>query len=226
MWDWTTEAWDGDDKPYQQARLVIDRAVATHQDLKKLSVKYEVEALAPSHDPLALFRWAYTAYQVMLAQKSAIAEHKALDGLQEVYYHMPSPHTYNSARMQFLVYEFYTSHRQAVPVAKRLLAVNNEDYHVEYDLGVIYLNDYASPDFNAALAICNHLKKLYPTRPSIYALTGETYALWWYKDKNPADVRIALENYNKYLQIAPPEEEYRKQVKWIIGNLTSQIKSS
>ncbi len=226
MWDWTTETWNGDDKPYQQARLAIDQVVSTHQDSNKLLVQYKVQAQRQPDNPLALFRWAYTAYQVMLTLHSTVAEHKVLDGVQECFYHTPSPHTYNYARMQFLVYEFYTSHRQAVPVAKRLLAMNSDDYHVEYDLGVIYLNDYVSPDFNEALGICNHLKRRYPTKPSIYALTGETYALWWYKDKNPAYVRTALENYNKYLQIAPPEEKYRKQVKWIIGNLTSQLKSS
>lgn len=223
MWDWTTEPWNGDNTPYHQARLDIDKAADGKQGLDELLIKYKAQAQRNPDDALAAFRWAYTAYQVMLNRYSTLAQHKALDGVEEALRQADSPHTYDYARIRFLVSEFYTPYRQAVPIAKRLLAVDSNDYEVEYSLASIYINAYVSPPFEEALAICHHLKQLYPTRSSIYTLTGETYVLRWYKDKNPAYAQAAVENYEKYLQLAPPNDEFRKRAQGIINEFKARL---
>ena len=222
MWDWTTEAWNGDDTPYHQARLDINKVADTKQGLDELLIKYKAQAQRNPDDALTAFRWAYTAYQVMLNRYSTRAQHKALDGVEEALRQADSPHTYDYACIRFLVSEFYTPYRQAVPIAKRLLVVDSNDYEVEYSLASIYINAYVSPPFEEALAICHHLKQLYPTRSSIYTLTGETYVLWWYKDKNPAYAQAAVENYEKYLQLAPPNDEFRKRAQGIISQMKAR----
>lgn len=223
MWDWTTEKWDGDNKPYHQARLDIDKVADAGQGLDELLAKDKAQAQKRPDDALAVFRWAYTAYRVMLARYTREAQFAALDGVQVALRLADSPHTYDYARIQFLVGEFYTSHKEAVPIAKRLLLVDKNDYHVEYCLAVTYLNDYVSPDFEAALTLCRHLKQLYPKKPSVYAVTGEAYVLWWYKAKNPADAQAAIENYEKYLQLAPPQDQFRKRAQGIINEFKSRV---
>ena len=227
MWDWTTDAWDGNDKPYQQARTVIDQSVAAHHNLAALLGQYKAQAQRRPDDSLALFRWSYIAYQVMLSRKnSRVEQFKALDGVQEAFYHTPSAHTYNYARMQFLTGEFYTTHHQAVPVAKRLLKVNNDDYLVNYSLAAIYMEDYVSPNFQQVFAICARLKQLYPQKASVYALMGEAYVLRWHQEKNVAFAQGVVENYRKYLEIAPPDDDFRKRVKSIIKEFEPRTKSS
>lgn len=223
MWDWTTETWNGDNTPYHQVRLDIDKVADEKQGLDELLIKYKAQAQRNPDDALAVFRWAYTAYRVMLSRHSTLTQHAALEGVEEALRQADSPHTYDYARIRFLVGEFYTSHRQAVSVAKRLLAVESNDYRVQYSLAVIYLNDYVSPNFEEALAICQHLKQLYPQKTSVYALTGETYAFWWYKDKNPAYAQAAVENYEKYLKLAPPNDEFRKRAQGIINEFKARL---
>ena len=225
MWDWTTDTWNGDDKPYQQARNSIDQAVAADQNLAVRLNRYKVQAQSKPNDPLALFRWAYVAYQVMLTQKSRIAKVKALDGVQEAFYHTPSAHTYNYARMQFLIVNFYVPYRQAVPVAERLLKTNADDYLVNYTLASIYLESYASPDFYRAFTICNRLKHLYPKKASVYALTGEAYVLRWYQEKNPAFAQGVVENYNSYLGLAAPNDDFRPRAQSIIKEFEPRTKA-
>lgn len=221
MWDWTTDAWNADPKPYQQARQTIDQAVSNHQDLSKLSAQYQVQAHSKADSPLALFRWAYTAYQVMITKNTRDEQHQALDGIHEALYHTPSGHTYEYARIQFLVIEFYTSHQQAVPVAKRLLKVQPDDYRVEYDLAGIYLDDYPAKIADA-LKISEHLKQLQPKKAAIYALTGKAYILLWYRHKNPADAQEVVKNYQKYLQLAPPNSDFRKPAQRIVKDFQAK----
>lgn len=223
MWDWTTEAWNGDNTPYHQARLAIDQIADAGQGLDELLVKYKAQAQRNPDDALAAFRWAYTAYRVMLTRKSIITQSEALEGVEEALRQADPPHTYDYDRIRFLVGEFYTSHRGAVPVAKRLLAVDNDDYRVQYCLASIYLDDYVHPKLEEALAICQRLKQLYPTKSPIYALTGEAYVLWWYEDKQPAHARGVVENYEKYLQLAPPKDEFRKRAQGIINEFKARL---
>ena len=225
MWDWTTDAWDGNDKPYQQARAVIDQAEDAHHNLNVLLSQYKAQAQSRPDDPLALFRWAYTGYQLMLAGKSRTAQFHALDGIQELFYHTPSAHTYNYARIQFLIGEFYTSNHQAVPVAKRLLKVTKNDYPVQYCLGAIYLNDYVHPNYGEVLAICDYLKQLYPRKSSLYTLSGEVYVLRWHQEKNVAFAQGVVDNYKKYLELAPPDDEFRKRAQCIIKEFEPRTKS-
>ena len=226
MWDWTTDAWDGNDKPYQQARTVIDQSVAAHHNLAALLGQYKAQAQRRPDDSLALFRWAYTGYQTMLVEKSRIAQFHALDGIQEMFYHTPSAHTYNYARIQFLIGEFYTPNHQAVPVAKRLLKVSKNDYQVQYCLASIYLNDYVHPNFGEVLAICDYLKRLYPKKSSLYTLSGEAYVLRWHQERNPVFAQSVVDNYKKYLKLAPPDDEFRKRAQSIIKEFEPRTKSS
>ena len=226
MWDWTTDAWDGNDKPYQKARLTIDQATSDHQSLNALLIRYKEQAQRNPEDSFALFRWAYAGYQIMLAEKSRTAQFHALDGIQEAFYHTPSAHTYNYARMQFLIGEFYTSNHQAVPVARRLLKVSKNDYQVQYCLASIYLNDYVHPKFGEALAICDYLKQLYPAKSSLYTLSGEVYVLRWHQERNPVFAQSVVDNYKKYLQLAPPDDEFRKRAQNIIKEFEPRTKSS
>lgn len=225
MWDWTTDAWDGNDKPYQQARTMIDQSVDAHHNLVALLGQYKAQAQGRPDDALALFRWAYTGYRIMLLGKSRTAQFHALDGIQEMFYHTPSAHTYNYARIQFLIGEFYTPNHQAVPVANRLLKVSKNDYQVQYCLASIYLNDYLYPKFGEVLAICDYLKHLYPTKSSLYTLSGEVYVLRWHQERSPVFAQLVVDNYKKYLTLAPPDDEFRKRAQSIIKEFEPRTKS-
>ncbi len=221
MWDWTTDTWKANPKPYQQVRQAVDLAVSKHQDLSKLSAEYKAQYHNKQDSPLALFGWAYSAYQVMISKNTHLEQQQALDGIQEALYHTPSGHNYEYARMQFLIIEFYTSHQQAVPVAKRLLKVQPNDYRVEYYLAGIYLDSYPAK-IAEALKISDHLKQLYPQKSAIYTLTGEAYILRWYRNKKPADAQEVVKNYQKYLQLASPKSDFYKPAQRIVKDFQAK----
>jgi hypothetical protein len=223
MWVWTMEKWSGNNEPYQRARLVIDGiAEANGPNLERLLVKYKEKA-RKTENPLVIFQWAYVAYQVMLTRNSTITQHQALEGVEEALRQTNSPHTYDYDRIRFLVGEFYTSHREAIPIAKRLLAVNKNDYEVEYNLASTYLNDFAPAKIEDSLDICRYLKQLYPSRSSLYTLTGEAYLLAWHRNHSPVQAKAVVENYQKYLNLAPPKDAFRKRAQQIVNEYEKKV---
>ena len=214
-WNWTKEAWNGDNTPYQVTRSAIDQETGSEIRLTGLLSMYKAKAQKNLNDPLMVYRWGYAAYNATTRQDKATA-YKTLDGVQQALQDAPSPRTYDYARLRFLVGEFYTTHRQAVPVAQRLLARENKDYLVAYRLAEIYLEAEYPARIQEALSICSDMKQEYPLRSSIYALTGEAYILEWHRNHAPADAHNVVENYQKYLEIAPPEADFRKRATQII----------
>ena len=223
-WNWTTEPWNGDNMPYHQARAAIDKVADVGQGLDGLLVKYRTHSQSHLDDPLAAFRWAYTAYRIMLTRNTTVTQHQALGGVEEALRQADSPHTYDYARIRFLTGEFYTSHREAVPIAEKLLKENNDDYQVAYCLASIYLNDYVHPKIAEALSICDHLRQVYPKKSSLYTLAGEAYVLWWYEDKKPSHAYGVIENYQRYLQLATPHDEFKPRAEGIIKEFKAKLK--
>jgi hypothetical protein len=215
-WNWTKETWDKNNGPYHKVRVIVDSAVASPKSLSALLSQYKAEAQKKSGDPIAVYRWGYAAYKTTTKQDS-ISAHKTLEGLQQTFQNTPSPHTYDYARLRFLVGEFYTAHRQTAAVGERLLASDKKDYIVAYRLASIYLDAYYPARVQEALSICNAMKQQYPARASIYALAGEAYLITWHRNHAPADAQSVVENYQKYLNLAPPKDDFRKRAQQIVN---------
>lgn len=89
QFDWLTEKWTGDERPYRKMRNGIERSLAQGQNVDVLLNTYTSRALKTPFDPLAQFGRLYLVYKGALAH-SKIAEHE-IYRLEPVYRNIPSP---------------------------------------------------------------------------------------------------------------------------------------
>lgn len=220
---WTKDPWTGDNTPYHAARLEIEKVSDNQQKLIDLRQRYERDARKKPNDPMSLFRLAYTIYESWLKDNTNKNWSSDFGLVHSGYFAVESPHTYDYDRVHYLVWSFYGDYVETIPIARRMLNVDPDDYYVAAHLAASYLNGYPAK-INEALAICQHLKKQYPQKASIYSLIGEAYVLWYHRDGNPANAKAVVENYEKYLSLAPPNEPFRKRAKQIIEQYKPKMK--
>lgn len=60
------------------------------------------------------------------------------------------------------------------------------------------------------------MKQTDPSRGSLYALIGFAYVAKCHYSHAPSDAQAVVANYKKYLELAPPKDEFRKRAQKII----------
>lgn len=213
-WTWTKERWDGDETPYKKARLEIDRAVQEGRDLDALIEKYKAAARENATDPLPQFRWGYTAYQSAAKAGSDAAE--KLQGVEFALKMANSPHTYEYARLRFLVAARSTPFHLLKGVGERLLSRNAKDNEVRFYLISVLDPGFYPTEKSLALELVEEQIRAQPKRPSSYSSKANVYLSLWSKSKSSSDADNAISAYRQFLQLAPQGHPHRKQaIAWI-----------
>lgn len=215
-----TEKWTGNEKLYAAARENIDsdfsRGRITVAYLSNLEATWNQD----EHNPLTLFRWAYARFKAQGLHPAIPFTTMPAEG---AFNEVPSPHTYEYARVRFLIETSLSRHRELMAVGKRLLAHNSNDFDVEYCLTYCFGESMSAEEKQAALAYADHLIQKYPNKPSVSAVKGGVYFSYWIDHRNKQDARDAIKWYQQYLRLAPVNYEWRKEAASTITLLQSRV---
>lgn len=206
---WVNEKWTGSDKPYIAIRSRIDKGIAGAKGQKiKLAAlvdKFKANALAKSSNPQAQFAWAYTAQE---ASKAGLF----LDPWsvpRDISYAMavvPSPHSYQYARLRFLVAMWWQGFGQLKPVALRLVRRNPKDYAVKYQALSTLSALKPGEERKLALSYVQDLRHMRPNSAFSYAAIAHIYSQLFYADHDIAAGDKTIAAYRQWLQLRPPAE--------------------
>lgn len=220
--DWTTEKWTADEKPYQRIRLSVDKFVKAGQDPLKLAGQYEVESRHRPTDPQKLFRWAYAAYLVNLRNPRSREAGAILGPLNAMQNWLIKAHSYEFTRLRFLMQRkenFGSGSRDLIPVGERLHARNPQDHAVNEAL--FGMQEYA-PDIaqrRKAVAYAEAMLKAHPQDVRYHGYIGAAYYNLWKLSNNPKDYDRALLGYRTYLRLAPANAAFRKDAQELIASM-------
>lgn len=211
---WIKHPWTGDNRPYQTIRGSIYNAFLKKQItsvvLNSYQAKYEKVPTA-----LSFFRWAYASRLAAQSVPPIAQTHHPGAGLFD---RVPNPNAYDYIRLEFL-YNAPGTDGKLVPLAKRLLQKNSNDYSVLYVLVDMFDADKTWLTKQEALAYAQKIIALSPGKPESYTPIGGVYYASWLNSKSPVDGTNAVRYYRKYLSLASPNEPFRKQAELLISDI-------
>ena len=238
-WDWTTQEWTGNDKPYQRIRAEIDQSLAIGKDSQKLIEQQKEIAQKYPNNPQAQFAWGYATY-TSLPQWTSSYEEWAHNPITDAIASLPATNCYNYARLRFLLPLDYFNTNEAQIVAnahlvdalgQRLLQHNPNDLDVKYklidvDVSILGRSPTDLAVKNRALLYSQEMIQAKPQLSRYRTLPASIYVTCWAHTNNPADARAGIASYEDYLRIAPPDEEFRPDAQRLIKMLQDALAHS
>lgn len=221
--DWANEPWSGNNKPYQQVRSDMERALASGQDMESLRIKYGLLAQQHPDNPVAQLQWAYAASMSITHKTDGGKAQGKMYGVAEALAHVRSPRAYDYARERFLIEVWFDRTNGLENLGERLLAHSPADYNVQYDY-IRVLNWSPRPNARQkAIAQAEQLIGRYPHKPSPYTLLAGIYTERWWNTHDKGDANKALAYFQKYLQLAPPAYTHREDVKRVMASIRKEM---
>ncbi len=219
-WEWAAQPWIGNDQPYQKIRTEIDQAVASGQPPDMMIATYKAKADAAPKDPQAVFGWAYTAWRISTWSDEYQQKYNDFTDLPDALANAPFPHTYNYARLRFLIQAQVRAMPQLQELGERLVKQDAKDVDVKYQLIKVLKKISSLPEYQEALHLAQDLVKAYPKEPLYYQVLGniydDIYSGFSFK-KSDGDKAIAA--YQKQLELMRPNDDQRESVeraiKWL-----------
>lgn len=223
---WVSQAWTGDETPFREFRLSMDRAVAQGQSPAQLAEKYSATKFDIEH-PLAVFQWAYPAY---LAEKA-----KALPGDEGELYdirnamqsaaNFDSPHNYEFDRLRFLAEMTNSSNLALFPMGERLVKRNPKDYEVR----LLWTKCMADPEYLHLPVMKDNIEiliKAFPKDPSKQIQLAYFYGALAQEKKyrDPATLNRAIAAYRKVQSLSQPSDKYYKRADFSIQQMHTMKK--
>ena len=215
-WKWTTEQWDGSEQPYQQIRKRIDDLADHGADLLALSNANKSVADAAPNDPKAQYAWAYAAWKFTRLPHESEKRYSLLQDIPEALAATPSPHSYEYARMRFIIQSSLVCKPQLRSVGKRLLQREPSDDDVKNLLVRVYIPVQTLAEKAEAIAYLRQLIAENPKKASYQATYGWIYMTSYEALKQPSDADKAISYFQTYLRIAPADDDYRASVPGLI----------
>ncbi len=213
QYSWTQERWNAKD-PYARIRSTVDAALARQAKPEQLVEQYRLTAKKQPQSSQALFQWAYGSYRYSVQVHKL--DRRSASQMNLKFAQLRSPHSYQYARMRFITEAMLFPSSRLKDLGLRLLKRNPNDVDVSHYM--IDMLNLAKPQERAtAFACAQRLVRLAPQRASSHASLGWVYFRSWLLNKNPADADKAVSAYQKYLQLAPPDDEFRSRAQKIIG---------
>lgn len=217
---WANMKWTGDNRQYHNIRIQVDQLAAQGKLTPELlRANYRSFQQTP-HDPLVLFRWAYADNLAIRLSPNLPQHFSPGDG---AFAACPDPRTYDYDRMRLLL-NWPGNELLLLPLAKRLLANDPKDYPLQYNLATMSSGTDTPIKQAVAVKRAERLLAQYPNKPEIYGLLGGIYCDHWVFQKHAADGRKAIFYYQKYLQIAKPDDPWRKQANFWINRIETASK--
>jgi tetratricopeptide (TPR) repeat protein len=221
---WTTEPWNGDNKPYAQIR----NALTTYKDQGKLASRvalYRKEAAAAPLDSVKQYRWVFAEWKLGKGDKGLLVWRKALS--------IPiSPRTYDYSRLRFLItaenamtmgkYGGSTELRDA---GLRLLKIVPNDKLTSYWVHRIRERTDSLEDKKINLNQALKEVKQNPNDAKAQGLLANAYHNLWMKTRRRSDSIKAVNNFKKYLAMTPANSKGRENVEfWVDAIPKSQAR--
>ena len=214
---WGNEVWSGNAGPYKAIEAEIDKKIAAGMSANVLAETYRKTAEKDGGNPLSQFRWAYSQRKAVLAAKhfdsgQLIPVRDALDKAN-------SPHVYEYTRLHFLIESEIFPGQELLPVGKRILQHNPQDVTVKYNMIRLLAASPAMSDKNLALKLAQEMVASHPAYADYHGNLAGVYMDFWFHTSKLTYAQQALQQYHKYLALAPPDAENRKTVERLLKTL-------
>ena len=219
---WTSEAWSGNDAPYTEARLRIEREVDASHEPISVANSYKLKATTSPSNPLVVFSWAVAAYEASRSSKSDAEYLRCTAGVLKALAISPSPDTYEYDRMRYLVQlDGYDEMPDLAGLGDRLLKHNKNDPDVLLQVAV------SKQDLKTALALANASLLIKPNTRAAYGDFGEIYMDHMYlPGKKALYGRAAIAAFEKCLELLPPNKDARNWLRSNISWCRSQVSAA
>jgi hypothetical protein len=224
---WRHETWTGDDRPFRQARQVIDTAIASGQSPMRVAIGYEEQARADKRSALAQFRWGYALRKTITPASTPDESQTNGLGVFFTLANIASPNTYNYARLRYLT-SYHSSYQTAL--GERLLRQDTQDVSVKGHLALDYTTPGPEP-YNLeakkrAIELSTELIKANPRDASYHAVLAEAYYMSYYSGGRRQDAVNTIMSLNKYLSLAKPDEAFYETAKSRVADLNRKLSNS
>jgi hypothetical protein len=203
-WDWATDQWTGNDKPFLDAKAAID-VIAENGTLNRSTVDvYQEQARKNPKEPVAQYRWGY-AFESALNNGVPLGTIvQKLDTSLDIEWGMqqaPAPHSYGYTRLLFLIAARQSMYK-LIPLARRLLKHTPNDYDVEFYFYPSLLASASPAERKEGLLGAKQLIQKYPDHGGPYGALAEVYSAQWEKG-DIASGPLAVATFQKYLSLSP-----------------------
>lgn len=235
-WNWTAQKWTGNDRPYQNIRNEIDKALDNGKNAKQLIEQQKGVAEQHPNNPQCQYAWAYTAYRSLPPWAGSYAKLKQKPA-GEALARLPATDCYNYSRLRFLLTMGYDTFdlrqvevnaRSAENLGRRLLQNHPSDLDVKYHLidvdeTILGRNPTDLTIKKRALYYSQEMIAAKPSHSNYRTLPASVYVTCWSQTNDPADARAAIASYRDYLRVAPPDEAFRAQAERLIKLLQDSL---
>jgi len=229
---WLNAPWTDNDAAYRDLRRAIDSSLVNSSHPAAIVQQYEDQFRRSPTDPKALFAFGYSSLKAADVP-NGIGWTQSRLKLGGLYLPIAAsrirpPHTYNFARLGFLVVADIHS-LPLINIGKRLLKHSPNDDEVEYYLATALTFSKVSTERNLAMSYQHDLARRFPDSPRSYRLLGLIYyrTAWLNHSQTDADKSIAA--YRRVLELSPKDQTTRSETEVIIKfiqNLQAQWKQN
>jgi len=196
---WESEQWTGNDAPYAEAKVRIEREVDASRNPDSLVAAYRRKAQLCPKSPYAVFCWAVAYCEAPETTTSLSQSYANLYSIVTALASAPSPRNYDYARIRYIYEETgnWMGSYDLKVIADRLLAANKNDASVLISVAE------SSTNLPYALTLLDQAIKITPESSAAYWVLGNTYMAMWNSDtKNRELGRKAISAYKKFLSLS------------------------
>lgn len=221
--DWLHQPWTGDDTPYAAARARIEREMGTTMP-SALVAHYAGSAQAQPSDPLAQFAWVYALHKaVNVAGFPANDFEKTRFAAEVALAEAPSPHTYNYARLHYLIIlQGGGGDHFLKNMAYRLLKKDSNDFPVLAGLIAIDSQNRDKAAQKEGYSLIQKLTNKYPDRPQVYDMLGGWYYSQYLMYHRSTDYAQSMANYKRALAMYPATAARKAALPQVMAFLTTR----
>ncbi len=215
---WMMQSWTGNDRPYQEIEASIDGRIAKGEAIKSLVEDFEAKSISHPDDPRAQFTWAYVA-------EKGFHQGMVTDPVYNSLIYADPKNVCRYTRLRFLITRelFQNSDTTFLrPVAYRLLKRNPLDREVRINL--IYALDASREGLTEALVSAQQWVNQQPGDAGAHAVLADVYqSIYAYsRGQNVSARDNAIHEFQKYIQLAPENDRFRRQASRLIVVLKNE----
>ncbi|MGI4787558.1 MAG: hypothetical protein ACRYFS_01765 [Janthinobacterium lividum] len=215
---WLTEAWTAKERPFVLARRSLEATIQSQHNALQLATALEASATKHPKYAVLLFRWGLATYYASQS-RNIVWKPPMIDRLLAALDEFPSPHSAEFMRMRFLIEAHYNVTPDLKLMGLRLLTRDPSDDAVRASMYPL-LNVIGSPaDGRLALTFARELIAKHPTTPKWHAMLGAAYYNIAIHDNTIANCSASVRAYQKYLEMASPNDPFREQAKLLIKEM-------
>lgn len=179
---------------------------------------YKAQVQKSPHDPLLVFEYVYSTYRAAQLSSAFGNGGELVEAEQALDLVLPT-HTYEFARLHFLIAAKNHPSHALKALGERLLKHNPDDVLVKWQMGSILQPSTVPAERQQALNYADDLIHRSPGNPDYYANLAGTYYDIWLGTKKPSDGEKAAATYRTYLNISAKDAPFRKRAQSIIDGM-------